>query len=258
MTLRLAIIFAVAVSVVAQQPALMVADRTALASLAIPTNRHCKVWVTNFGEFVPFPDVSTVANGVWQVRSTASTNWMWVLEGANTVSWGDSQSPAMTWRGGPIAPTVNTNYASLTFAKGDSGFFAIQLDHDIITRGAITLYPHIHFLKTAHEGAGSADTNVVWTFGWRAADIGAQFDATWNSLSITNGVNQQATNILTHSIFDLGEIPVTNAGLSRGYLCYLNRMNVAADNYTAGTIEVLWVDIHYPRNKLGSAGPRTE
>jgi hypothetical protein len=177
-------------------------------------------------------------------------------------TWEDLRVDGNMTRVGESAPTFGvflggTYLQWFSKTTDNSVHFSVQMPH--AWAEGTDIYPHVHWVPNS-DGAPAA--HVVWTleYTWQNALTGDVFHATsetsgtlTNPSSEVSGAGQHA-----HYITDLGDISGTGKTISSVLVCRLYRdADNAADDYddTAG---LLYFDIHYQVDALGSKDEYTK
>jgi hypothetical protein len=177
-------------------------------------------------------------------------------------TWEDLRVDGNMTRVGESAPTFGvflggTYLQWFSKTTDNSVHFSVQMPH--AWAEGTDIDPHVHWVPNS-DGAPAA--HVVWTleYTWQNALTGDVFHATsetsgtlTNPSSEVSGAGQHA-----HYITDLGDISGTGKTISSVLVCRLYRdADNAADDYddTAG---LLYFDIHYQVDALGSKDEYTK
>ena len=141
-----------------------------------------------------------------------------------------------------------TTFKVYAFAKGDSGYFTIQLPHSY--KEGTSLYPHVHWTPGA-RGVAESGNVVQWRLDYSFADIDGTFPAsTTVPLPDTcDGTDHK------HQMTPMGTISGVGLGISSQMFGRIYRWNDASDTWV-GTLTNLPIflefDIHFEIDSVGS------
>jgi hypothetical protein len=166
-------------------------------------------------------------------------------------SWDDSQVPGFASRVGGVAPQFAAFRASLLytyqFNVNDYVTGSIQLPHGYIP--GTSLHPHVHYCLD--NTAPGAIANVQWELTYAlSAGIGAAFPAPGAPIVIETN---SGGGVAYQEVFaDLPTIAFAAGVESAIILVALRRIAASANEY-GDVVHLLSWDIHFEKNKLGSA-----
>ena len=180
-----------------------------------------------------------------------------------TVVYDDLRVPALnvTFVTTPTAVDYDVNGGGVTvrlyaYAKGDEGFFVVQLPHTYQEGGNISV--HIHWTPGAYGGAESGKY-VGWKLLYSWANIDGAFgNMTTADLSdVCDGVNHR------HQMTPVVSITGTSKSISSMLLCKVTRTDTGTDDTWASAVPaaqpiLLEVDFHFPINTMGSRAAGTK
>ena len=178
------------------------------------------------------------------------------LNGTATV-WDDLRVDGQNFGSGPSAPALTDNFLGVSglqqrmfqgSSQDDEAFFNIQLPHQWKQGGGLEI--HIHMTPwTTPEAADSA----VFQFSYSWANIGSAFPTSLTT--DTTCIHLNGTAQWEHKLAELTNLatPANGKTLSSMLVCSLKRLAHTNDNDTyTGGISVLYVDLHYEIDSMGS------
>ena len=133
-------------------------------------------------------------------------------------------------------------------------YFTAQLPH--AWKGTV-IYPHVHWIP----GAAGSSQRPVWGLEYTWADIGTVFGNT--TIIYTNALVPNDTNLVQNkhyiSNFSSGITPSTSQdGISSVLICRLFRYSGDASDTFTGTCGLMYIDIHFEIDTLGSRSEYTK
>lgn len=167
--------------------------------------------------------------------------------------WDDLRFPASAVNppGQPSDPDVESDSGCFLFAPTGTElvYFQVQLPHGYAEYTPIV--PHVHWQKTT-----SASGNVVWEFAWKYAPLGGVMDAAFTTTTASTTVGGTPDNDTAdeHLITSAGEWSFDDCEISNMFIFRLSRLGSDASDTYGADARMLEFDIHYQRDRIGSAG----
>lgn len=171
----------------------------------------------------------------------------------NATCFEDLRVDAISTRTGVIAPTDETGFRgdanhyvrNFVHNQADEIQFTVQMPHawEIGT----VIYPHVHFSPwTTSTGTQAAK----FILEYYVSDFDKQFPSSPATLPLTKtwSVNQQWYHLIAGNA---SGIDLTGYNVSSLLKCRLYRDNTVTNNF-ANKLTILYFDIHYKVNSLGS------
>ena len=220
----------------------------------------CKKWTGNFSGVAPTLDVDDgvlVGDDAIDTSTTPRATWKCMYNTSGSPVWRRYMG---AWEdllvSGLSVKTTASSPGLVNFAGSTTlqlyGFDGSSTTEEVMCQfqfphawmGTV-VYPHVHWAP-ATNGTGT----VRWNFEYTWCDIGQTFGGTTTIYS----TNNTSATAWKHEMAELGSITpsATQDGFSSIMVCRLYR-DPTLDTY-AGDACLLYIDIHYQKDGLGSDG----
>lgn len=213
----------------------------------------------------PVKSIAVQDDGKIRFGDTAGSNYQelettgFQTHAGSALPWEDLRLDLMTARNGVVSPTSEVGFrgdanhlvTNFVHNQADELQFTVQFPHSVKTNS--TIFPHVHFSPWIAGGANNA-VRFILDYYW--IDIDSQFPAlpSQYQMADTWAGNKQWYHFITESGTGINHNPHTPSSIMK---CRLYRENTVANNLQ-GKITVLYFDIHYQADTLGSRAELTK